>query len=68
MVRNNSESGMFETTFGVDGEVETYTNEKPVSVLLKKTFLCEMQKGINYISLELVELTNLSEVKHETMH
>lgn len=67
-VRNNSESGMFETTFGVDGEVETYTNEKPVSVLIKKTFLCEMQKGINYTSLELVELTNLSEVKHETMH
>ena len=31
MVRNNSESGMFETTFGVDGEVETYTNETPVS-------------------------------------
>ena len=30
-MRNNSESGMFETTFGVDGEVETYTNEKPVS-------------------------------------
>ena len=45
------------------GKLRTYTNEKPVSVLLKKTFLCEMQKGINYISLELVELTNLSEVK-----
>lgn len=26
--QNNHESGMFETTFGVDGEVETYTNEK----------------------------------------
>ena len=30
--QNNHESGMFETTFGVDGEVETYTNEKPVSL------------------------------------
>jgi len=29
---NNQESGMFETTFGVDGEIETYTNEKPVSM------------------------------------
>lgn len=28
--QNNHESGMFETTFGVDGEVETYTNEKAV--------------------------------------
>lgn len=25
---NNHESGLFETTFGVDGEVETYTSEK----------------------------------------
>ena len=29
---NSQESGMFETTFGVDGEIETYTNEKPVSI------------------------------------
>ena len=28
--QNNHESGLFETTFGVDGEVETYTNEKAV--------------------------------------
>ena len=28
---NNHESGMFETTFGIDGEIETYTSEKPVS-------------------------------------
>ena len=55
MIRNNSESGMFETTFGVDGEVETYTNEKPVSAYWK-TFLFEMQGGRNYTSLELVEL------------
>ena len=32
--QNNHESGMFETTFGVDGEVETYTNEKPVSLFI----------------------------------
>lgn len=31
---NNHESGLFETTFGVDGEVETYTSEKPVSTNL----------------------------------
>ncbi|KAJ7394252.1 adherens junction organization [Desmophyllum pertusum] len=29
---NNHESGMFETTFGVDGEIETFTNEKPTHV------------------------------------
>lgn len=27
----NHESGLFETTFGIDGEIETYTSEKPVS-------------------------------------
>lgn len=32
--QNNHESGMFETTFGVDGEVETHTNEKAVRVFL----------------------------------
>lgn len=31
---NNHESGMFETTFGVDGEIETFTNEKPVSTMI----------------------------------
>lgn len=29
---NNHESGMFETTFDVDGEINTYTKEKPVSM------------------------------------
>ena len=31
MTNNHDHSGMYETTFGVDGEIETYTNEKPVS-------------------------------------
>ena len=31
MTNNHDHSGMYETTFGVDGEIETYTSEKPVS-------------------------------------
>lgn len=33
MTNNHDQSGMYETTFGVDGEIETYTSEKPVSTI-----------------------------------
>ena len=33
MPNHHDQSGMYETTFGVDGEIETYTSEKPVSTI-----------------------------------
>ena len=46
--QNNHESGLFETTFGVDGEVETYTNEKAV-----RFFVCSERFALISLFLSL---------------
>ena len=52
--QNNHESGLFETTFGVDGEVETYTNEKAV-----RFFVCSERFALISLFLSLYTYTCL---------
>lgn len=44
--QNNHESGLFETTFGVDGEVETYTNEKARQDLSPRSMSSQPDDGM----------------------